>query len=1778
MEKIVHKRSILAILIVAVMACIAAISVIFALPALADETETVKDPIAIIHLGKSGMDKGIEHYEKDFEKGWTQYLKKAKEAYAADNTAYVKFVLEADWEAVDGSFGLTEDYYNAGRLFIPAATNITIDLNGHNIDRKLDSPTPDGHVLYVKGNLTVTDSKKIGRITGGYNNTTESVEVDNVASSSAEYTKVSRSMVFGGGVLVDGGMFDLSGGNLVDNQVQVTALPGATTRIIMGIGAAVINGGTFNMHGGTIANHSSEETAISIYGGGVAVFKSGVFNMYGGEIHDNKATNGGGVACYDVDGLAINIAGGSIHHNGAVGSVATAGGGGVCAFWKGDVKISNDGEINNNYANREGGAVYMLGYAGVSTLTIDGGSLHDNVVASTGNTVDGGAVTVRRYSASKLVDGVYVNANMTAGEIYNNMVVVSNKDVRKAGAAQATYYEGKGGALNVFIATFTLDGGKIHDNHVYALRSDNPEYDGVENPVDDATQENIDLIYKGQFDTSKFVNANSGHGGAAFVSYWGTSDGYHSAAGTLIMNGGEVYNNTATSGGGFNLQGEFKMYGGEIYGNKALHGGGVYLTSYARVFLSGSPVVRDNFSNASEDDDPSDLEVSASDNRTPQIDGAFTDDANVHLYTTETMIDNGRTVAKGYGVNNSMYVAVTGENKDKAPDTYTDKDGVLVYVNPHKYFTGDTVISAGTAAPYVLNENDKTEQHFVVISKSENDATHVGGVAVIPSAIVYTVHLQNEQGEEKTETFTIGDNTVTDDTVYNYMTTTYGDEYFPVKITADFKINQYVDGTKDFVRDEVGNRLLADKHYEMQIPHEKGQPDAGVYTFEVRITPEKGETGRDNNTKSRILGNIKAVYTAFHVVVKAQDFDDSSVSNGLNIKPVADGEDGGLLDEDGNLYYVYDGSAHLPKAVVTLGEGEDAVTLEEGKDYTITYDRQVNAGYAILTINFIGNYQGSASVTYKIVASTSTDKETDVSWEYFNGNTWQTIDGNVLASYFAYNGTDQSVNIRAKLSGTGDSYVDGQTIYSETVPVYNGEGKPIDEKRNTSMSLEFAVGDNISEDGFVNGGTYTVTVKGESNYPLKEENHILTGLVMKSIEINVPATDYAGYLDDDQSDSANKLWQLQIGLDGDEDVKYTDLISDAVYIDEDVTDENGDHVVNGTSTAAEGAKYARYRGVPLSIVINGAYNLKTYGKTLAELMALGDVTVESTQTNASAGFNEDGEYGFVGMSGKVSKIKTVVTIAFNPSNYVVKDNSVFVEGNKIVIEKEWWIVTMSNGLRTDDGEEIRGSKLGDWTFGDPDDLKGEFFRAEHGDTVIYSYYYAGTDVLVDNGQFALVYSDDTSFAIRQFYGVMMVGNDLAPDTSNPIAGEGYVFNFNYTLKAGDYRLEVTVPANEPLSGEHNHWWQKNEKADDIGVRYYKFTHTFTFTVKQYEIAEDDLVNGIIKVEFPEDNATEYNGYNNNYVSPTITLFDTKVLEENIDYTLSSDAVNVGWATLKFTGKDSVKGSFELEDAFYIKKATPIWTIVPNPGSWKYSSFDRNVNRLRARPSVKLDNAEDMWFEITYDENGNNPVDGLGKFFIDDDFRVTAEIEKLLKLLSAGNYYLVAHVEEKETGNYYGISTNPIQFTVHQETNTWDVTPSVNAWTEGEFTKTEDHILYSATFGEAHVIIYDSKGNIVYDNFDQIDRLFKAKAGTYTLTAEVAGSANYSKLELYTVVFSIFEKPGLPWWVTLVVSVGAILLIALVLVILWKKGVFQILTEKLVVSIRTRATVEATIAS
>ena len=201
-----------------------------------------------------------------------------------------------------------------GQLIIPSGVTVTLDLNGHTINRGLSEATTNGIAVAVRGgaSLTVKDSASGGRITGGNSSgLCGGVHVQGSFIMEGGTISGNTASANGGGVYVNGGSFTMKGGAISGNTASSYG------------GGVYVNGGTFTMKGGTISGNTARSN-----GGGVYVAPDGTFTMQGGTISNNTAYEGGGVlvGSYSTSAGTFTMTGGMISGNNAVD------GGGVCVY------------------------------------------------------------------------------------------------------------------------------------------------------------------------------------------------------------------------------------------------------------------------------------------------------------------------------------------------------------------------------------------------------------------------------------------------------------------------------------------------------------------------------------------------------------------------------------------------------------------------------------------------------------------------------------------------------------------------------------------------------------------------------------------------------------------------------------------------------------------------------------------------------------------------------------------------------------------------------------------------------------------------------------------------------------------------------------------------------------------------------------------------------------------------------------------------------------------------------------------------------------------------------------------------------------------------------------------------------------------------------------------------------------------------------------------------------------------------------------------------------
>ena len=339
---------------------------------------------------------------------WTAWDGTSAIDYGDSNTAYVYLT------------GNATRMYN---LEISSGDTLYLCLNGYSITSSEDGNSSWDTVVtvYDEAQFVLCDCKNdTGTLTHSSGMHGKGVRVGQGGSNavfimyggtiSGNHVGTSDRGVDGAGVEMQNGTFTMYGGKITDNHVDAASNYG-------GGGVCAQSGGKFIMYGGEISNNTSNKS-----GGGVAAW-GGSAKLYGGTISGNTSGgNGGGI--YTNHNLTIS---GDVR---ITDNIVTNGKGGGVYFsstWGSDnLTISDSVKIANNTAT-DGGGVYIND----GSLTMNGGSITDNIVTGNGGGVYFGGITF------KISDNICITGNKKNSDA-NNIYLPNGKTVSVAGELTVT--------------------------------------------------------------------------------------------------------------------------------------------------------------------------------------------------------------------------------------------------------------------------------------------------------------------------------------------------------------------------------------------------------------------------------------------------------------------------------------------------------------------------------------------------------------------------------------------------------------------------------------------------------------------------------------------------------------------------------------------------------------------------------------------------------------------------------------------------------------------------------------------------------------------------------------------------------------------------------------------------------------------------------------------------------------------------------------------------------------------------------------------------------------------------------------------------------------------------------------------------------------------------------------------------------------------------------------------------------------------------------------------
>ena len=506
---------------------------------------------------------------------------------------------------------------NGSRLKVNDKT-VTIELNGHKIDRSRKSGTGNGQVFGVMGNshLTISDVAGTGIITGGYSHD-------------------------GGGIFIE---------KNATVTINGASIQGNTADDDGGDGGGVYNEGTLIMNGGSIAFNKADDTGGGIYctdSGTIKLENALITGNYsddddggGMNLHlkDNNSyikyctitnnecgeNNGGGIRL-DAKGKTLTIENTRIE-----GNTADEKGGGFY-ITEGTIEIT-DSFVNNNISEDDGGAAYC---EKGTTLTGVSTEFNNNSAVD-----DGGGIEAH---GSMTLTSCKVNKNFTkdsGGGIYYNddshTLELTDTEVDSN-----TSNSGQGGGINVNNGSLSITRGSLSHNRTSGGHGSAIYFDGKKLNIE--RTDFVDNYNRGAKGTIYLQTGEAHIKGGSFKNNFVKVDG----GGVFITKNTKLYVEAAT----YTENGVEKTESVTFDSNHAdQHGGAILLCDDGSLYLraitatnnyseTGAVHANEDFYisgkiNLDKSDNESGLYMEDDDDKV-HIDGAFEDGSHINIELEE---------------------------------------------------------------------------------------------------------------------------------------------------------------------------------------------------------------------------------------------------------------------------------------------------------------------------------------------------------------------------------------------------------------------------------------------------------------------------------------------------------------------------------------------------------------------------------------------------------------------------------------------------------------------------------------------------------------------------------------------------------------------------------------------------------------------------------------------------------------------------------------------------------------------------------------------------------------------------------------------------------------------------------------------------------------------------------------------------------------------------------------------------------------------------------------
>ena len=213
---------ILSVFMIATAICVSAFAV---------ESPAADVVLRISAAKKDGSTIVVDDY-KSLEDGWNAAMNLASNPKELNKNEYGRIIVDlyTDWNAVDGEF--TDDFFNGkgfnwDAIYFPENVKVTLNLNGHTINRGLTEYQYNGEVMYIDKDADVIIND--GTITGGWScNGAGGIHINNRAYVTLNNVNLIGNTVEdddGAAIAVYGGAtLTMNGGSMSKNVVYSTNL------------------------------------------------------------------------------------------------------------------------------------------------------------------------------------------------------------------------------------------------------------------------------------------------------------------------------------------------------------------------------------------------------------------------------------------------------------------------------------------------------------------------------------------------------------------------------------------------------------------------------------------------------------------------------------------------------------------------------------------------------------------------------------------------------------------------------------------------------------------------------------------------------------------------------------------------------------------------------------------------------------------------------------------------------------------------------------------------------------------------------------------------------------------------------------------------------------------------------------------------------------------------------------------------------------------------------------------------------------------------------------------------------------------------------------------------------------------------------------------------------------------------------------------------------------------------------------------------------------------